>query len=94
MKTITFNDSGISAYIFDNNATVEMSETNIVCEDFTIGDLNNSNATLSTGVTPPADWIGGRYTFSDGTWAEVEGWVDPKVAEIARLQAQIDALNV
>jgi hypothetical protein len=36
--------------------------------------------------------MGGRYTF-DGTWAEVEGWVDPKVAEIARLQAQIDALN-
>ena len=36
--------------------------------------------------------MGGRYTF-DGTWTEVEGWVDPKVAEIARLQAQIDALN-
>ena len=94
MKTITFNGSNVSAYIFDNNATVEVTGTNIVCPDFVIGDLNSTNSSVHTGVTPPADWMGGRYTFSDGAWTEVEGWVDPKVAEIARLQAQIDALNV
>jgi len=93
MKTITFNDSSISAYIFDDEAAIEVTGTNIVCPDFVIGDLNSTNSTLYTGVTPPADWVGGRYTFSDGAWTEVEGWVDPKVAEIARLQAQIDALN-
>ena len=93
MKTITFNGSNVSAYIFDNNATVEVTGTNIVCPDFVIGDLNSTNSSVHTGVTPPADWMGGRYTFSDGAWTEVEGWVDPKVAEIARLQAQIDALN-
>jgi len=93
MKTITFNNSSISAYIFDDEAAIEVTGTNIVCPDFVIGDLNSTNSTLYTGVTPPADWVGGRYTFSDGAWTEVEGWVDPKVAEIARLQAQIDALN-
>ena len=91
MQTIT-NESGVSAYIFDDSTAIEATDTNIVCPEFIIGDLNSTNSSVHTGVTPPADWMGGRYTF-DGTWTEVEGWVDPKVAEIARLQAQIDALN-
>ena len=91
MQTIT-NESNISAYIFDDATAIEVTDTNIVCPEFIIGDLNSTNSSVHTGVTPPADWMGGRYTF-DGAWTEVEGWVDPKVAEIARLQAQIDALN-
>ena len=91
MQTIT-NSSGVSAYIFDDSTAIEVTDTNIVCPEFIVGDLNSTNSSVHTGVTPPADWMGGRYTF-DGAWAEVEGWVDPKVAEIARLQAQIDALN-
>ena len=43
MKTITFNDSGISAYIFDDEAAIEVTGTNIVCPDFVIGDLNENN---------------------------------------------------
>ena len=91
MQTIT-NESGVSAYIFEDSTVIEVTSTNIVCPEFIIGDLNSTNSSVHTGVTPPADWMGGRYTF-DGAWTEVEGWVDPKVAEIARLQAQIDALN-
>jgi len=48
---------------------------------------------LHEGVTGPEDWQGNRYTFDGTTWTEVDGWVDPKEAEIARLQAQIDALQ-
>jgi hypothetical protein len=44
-------------------------------------------------VTAPGDWQGNRYTFDGSDWTEVADWVDPKVAEVARLQAQIDALN-
>jgi hypothetical protein len=55
--------------------------------------MHSGNATLHTGVTAPADWQGNRYEFDGSDWTEVADWVDPKVAEIARLQAQIDALN-
>jgi hypothetical protein len=61
--------------------------------DFYIGDMHSGNATLHESVTPPDDWQGNRYTFNGSAWTEVADWVDPKVAEIARLQAQIDALN-
>ena len=92
MQTIT-NESGVSAYIFDDSTAIEVTSTNIVCPEFIVGDLNSNNSTVHTGVTPPADWMGGRYTFDGSVFTQVEGWVDPKVAEIARLQAQIDELN-
>ena len=97
-KTLTFNDTGRSPYIFDDAKNVTMGTDKITVgddanPDFHIGDMNSGNATLHTGVTAPADWHGNRYTFDGSDWAEVDGWVDPKVAEIARLQARIDALN-
>ena len=92
MQTITFNSNNVSAYTFDDAYSLVSSADSITCPHFIIGDLNSSNATIHTGVTPPADWQGGRYTFDGTTWAELAGWVDPKVAEIDRLQAEIDAL--
>ena len=93
MKTITLNSNNVSAYTFEDSDSVVSTADNITCPHFIIGDMNSSNATIHTGATPPADWQGGRYTFDGTTWAEVAGWVDPKVAEIARLQAEIDALS-
>ena len=97
-KTLTFNDSGRSPYIFDDAKNVTMGTDKLTVgddadPDFYIGDMNSGNATLHTGVTAPGDWQGNRYTFDGSDWTEVADWVDPKVAEIARLQAQIDALN-
>ena len=97
-KTITFNDTGRSPYLFDDAKNVTMGADKITVgddanPDFYIGDMNSGNATLHESVTGPADWQGNRYTFDGSDWTEVDGWVDPKVAEIARLQAQIDALN-
>ena len=97
-KTLTFNDTGRSPYLFDDAKNVTMGADKITVgdeanPDFYIGDMNSGNATLHESVTGPADWQGNRYTFDGSDWTEVDGWVDPKVAEIARLQAQIDALN-
>jgi len=93
MQTITFNSNNVSAYTFDDEHSLISTAENITCPHFIIGDMNSSNATIHTGATPPADWQGGRYTFDGTTWAELAGWVDPKVAEIARLRLEIDALN-
>lgn len=98
MKTLVFNDTNRSPYLFDDSKNVTMGSERITVgdednPDFYIGDMNSSNATLFEGVTAPSDWQGNRYTYDGTTWTEIEGWVDPKEAEIARLQAQIDALR-
>ena len=98
MKTLTFNDTGRSPYLFDDSKNVTMGADKITVgdeanPDFYIGDMNASNATLHEDVTAPVDWQGSRYTFDGTTWTEIAGWVDPKKAEIARLQEQIDALR-
>ena len=98
MKTLTFNENNHSPYIFADDKSVTVESNRIIVgessdPDFYIGDMNSSNATLHTNVTPADDWQGNRYTFNGSAWAEISGWVDPKVAEIARLQAEIDALN-
>jgi len=92
MQTITFNSNNVSAYTFDDAHSLVSSADNITCPHFIIGDMNSSTATIHTGATQPADWLGGPYTIDGNTWGELAGWVDPKVAEIARLQAEIDAL--
>ena len=98
MKTLTFNDTNNSPYIFADDKSVVLESNRIIVgdaadPDYYIGDMNSSNATLHTGVTPPDDWQGNRYTYNGSAWAAISGWVDPKVAEIARLQERIDALN-
>lgn len=100
-KTITRKSNNVSVFVLHNDATVDLAATpNATVRgntggsvDFDISELNSSNATVHEGVTAPGDWQGNRYTFDGTTWTEVDGWVDPKEAEIARLQAQIDALQ-
>ena len=77
MKTITFNSNSVSAYVFENTEQVTLNTENITCSDFIIGDLNSTNATMYTDVTPPEDWMGGRYVYDGTDWTEVVGWVDP-----------------
>jgi len=98
MKTLTFNETTHSPYIFTDDKSVIMESNRIIVgdpadPDFYIGDMDSSNATLHLDVTPPDDWLGNRYTFDGSAWTEVAGWVDPKTARIAQLQAEIDALN-
>tara|TARA_R110001632_G_scaffold23779_3_gene67133 strand:+ start:1894 stop:2178 length:285 start_codon:yes stop_codon:yes gene_type:complete len=93
MQTITFNTGNVSAYTFADDVTLTASADNITTPSFIIGDMNSSNATIHTGVTAPDGWQGGKHTFDGSAWGNVAGWVDPVTAQIAALQAQIDALG-
>ena len=93
MQTITNNTGDVSVYNFADDATITATADNITTPDFIIGDMNSSNSTIHTGVTIPDGWQGGKHTFDGTSWGAVSGWVDPKVAQIAALQAEIDALN-
>ena len=86
MKTIISNADNISKYLFADDKTVTMQASNIVVgdpsnPDFIVADMDSSNATLVEGVTEPDDWFGCKYTYADGSWAVVDGWVDPRPAE-------------
>ena len=93
MQTITFNTGNVSAYTFADDVSLTASADNITAPDFIIGDMNSGNATIHTGVTAPDGWQGGKHTFDGSAWGNVSGWVDPVTAQIAELQAQIDALE-
>ena len=93
MQTITFNDSTLSPYIFEDGDTLTATAENITTPNFIIGDLNSSNATIHTGVTPPEDWKGGKYLFDGSSWSSNGDWTDPKEARITELEAEIAELK-
>ena len=82
-QTITRNDGNVSVYVFDDSVNVDLSATpnatvrNNGGNDFDIGDLNASNATLHSGVTAPDGWQGGKHTNNGSARGDVSGWVDP-----------------
>ena len=73
-QTITRNDGNVSVYVFDDSVNVDLSATpnatvrNNGGNDFDIGDLNASNATLHSGVTAPSGWMGGKHTYDGSSW--------------------------
>ena len=81
MKTIVETATGLSKYVFEDDASVTMNADNIVTPSFIIGDLNTGNATMHEGVTPPEDWSGNKYTFDGTTWTANPDWVDPATLE-------------
>ena len=82
-QTITRNDGNVSLNVFDDSVQVDLSATpnttvrNNGGNDFDIGDLNASNATLHSGVTAPDGWQGGKHTYDGSAWGDVSGWVNP-----------------
>ena len=84
MKTIIDNESRTSKYLVADDYVINATETQTSMGDpvdFIIGDLNSTNSTVIEGVTEPDDWFGCKYTYADGTFTLVEGWVDPREAE-------------
>jgi len=77
MKTIIETSTNISKYTFDDAHDLVVTAENITCPHFIIGDMNSSNATIVEGVTPPADWVGCKYTYSDSTWTVNPDYVEP-----------------
>ena len=82
MKTLTKDNK--SLYLFDNDKALSITAESITVGnpiEFIIGDCNSSNTELHAGVTPPADWAGGKYFFDGTTWTENPDWVDPATLE-------------
>lgn len=96
-KTITFNDSNRSAYVFDDSVEVALHADRIVIgnpssPELIIMDMNSGNATLHENVTAPDDWYGGKYLY-DGSWTVKPDWVDPVEHRISELEAELEALR-
>ncbi len=69
MKTIT--KSNLSLYLLELDEPVDIQSDKIIVgspERFIISDLNNGNAVLHVGVTPPDDWAGGKYNYDGTNW--------------------------
>ncbi len=88
MKTIVLNETKQSKYVFNDDRVVTIGSDDIQIEAdasspyhnkaaFGVQDLNSSNCTLYTGVTPPDDWKQDKYFFDGTTWTlnEIDGFV-------------------
>ena len=96
-QTITKNDGNVSLYLFDDDVEVNLSATpnatvrNNGDNNFDIGDLNSSNATLHTGVTAPDGYKAGKHTYDGSSWGLVSGWVDPAASMLEAEKSRYEA---
>lgn len=75
MKTLVRKSDGTSLYLFDDSVSIDLLPALVIVgqpADFTIGDLNDDTARLIENVTPPADWVGGKYRLINGQWVDTE----------------------
>jgi len=82
MKTLVGKTSNVSLYVFEDTETVQITESRIIVgspEKLIIADHNSSSAALCENVTVPADWVGGKYLYTqnDG-WALNSEWTEPE----------------
>ena len=69
-----------------SNGTWTVSKPGSSTIAFGISDLNSSNSTVLSNIsTVPSGAIGSQYTYSGGTWTQVENWVDPEIKFLAML---------
>jgi len=91
-QTLVFNDSNISAFIFDDDDEVVLNADNAVCQTqrVIITDMNETNTTIWTDTTPPEDWESGKYLFEvtwsndtdyESAWSINPNWVEPTEEE-------------
>ena len=85
MKTLVENATGVSKYVFADDAAVILTADKITTPNFVIGDLNSTNTTLVDNVTPPIDWEGGKYIFNNGAWSRAP---QPVPQSVSRFQAR------
>ena len=89
MKTIVLNATKQSKYVFNDDRVVTIESDNIQMgaaasaphhdkTGFGVQDLDSSNCTLYTGVTPPDDWAQDKYLFDGTSWTST-GFVLPSL---------------
>ena len=80
MKTIVSLDTDVSLYVFDDNTTVDIQDSQVLIGDpvtLCVADCNSYNVVLFENVTPPADWYGHKYLYTvDNGWVLNPAWVD------------------
>ena len=93
-KLIVQNSSNVVRYILADNQTVAersngswtVSQPGSSTVKFGIADMTSSNSTVLSNIsTVPSGAIGSQYTYSGGTWTQIEGWVDPEIAFLASI---------
>ena len=93
-KLIVQNSTNVVKYILADNQTVTarsngtwtVSKPGSATIDFGISDMTSSNSTVLSNIsTVPSGAIGSQYTYSGGTWTQIEGWVDPEIAFLANI---------
>jgi len=80
MKTLVKNSDKMSLYVFDDNEALDIQADKIVVGDperMIIGDCNSGNVTLHENITPPNDWVGGKYFFDGTDWTQNPNYVEP-----------------
>jgi hypothetical protein len=85
MKTIVETSTKLSKYLLADDVTVVSNSDMIHVGDpvqFSIGDMNSGNATITENVTnAPSDWTGNKYKLDGTTWSANPDWVDPEAED-------------
>ena len=101
MKTLVKDN--VSLYLFEDAAEIVISNNGVTTPKFNISDLNSSNCELLENInTPPVDWVGGKYLYTQDTWVHNASYIEQPVevpqevskvaAEIALIEAGMDTL--
>ena len=77
MKTLIHNETKQSKYIWADAVVITLGEKITIAPDFSILDMNSTNATMVENITPPEDWVGCKYLYDAGTWTLNTDWIDP-----------------
>lgn len=77
MQTIIEKFTGVSRFIFEDDAEIILTDTSVITPLFIVGDISRHDVVIVKNVTPPEDWQCGRYQYSVNGWTEVFGWVEP-----------------
>jgi hypothetical protein len=78
MKTLTRN--ALSLYVVPDNTPIVLGDTTIEVGaplGFVIGDCSVNDTVLHENVTPPDDWVGGKYFYKDTAWELNPAWEEP-----------------
>lgn len=85
MKTLIRKVDGLSLYLFDDNEVVNLEIDKVIVGDtkeprYIIGDLTESTSAVIENITPPNDWVGGKYILASGQWIDANQVNPPRSA--------------
>ena len=81
MKILKLNADNLVIDVFEDDEVLDVQENKTLVGNpvhMVHSNIDTSNSTIVTDVTPPSDYANGRYMYSDGTWTANESWRDPE----------------